>query len=81
MILVDIQIPVLNGVYDFELDEEAKMNEVLEEILCLAAQKENISLNEEEHMQLFALRQESLLDKNGTLKGQQVESGDRLILI
>jgi len=81
MILVDIQIPELERIYDFELDEEARLQEVLEEILCLTARKENISLKDTGHMQLFALRQESLLDKGGTLKGQGVEAGDRLILI
>ena len=33
MILVDIQVPVLDKIYDFELDEEASADIVLEEIL------------------------------------------------
>lgn len=81
MILVDIQIPVLAEIYDFALDEEARISEVLEEILEVTARKENISVEDEERMQLFALRQESLLDKNGSLREQGVEAGDRLVLI
>mgnify|MGYP002509776040 CR=1 FL=1 len=81
MILVDIQSPVMDQVYEFELDEETKIREILKEIVLLIAQKEKVSRKEEEGMQLYALRRESLLDKEGTLKGQGVEAGDRLILI
>ena len=81
MILVDIYIPVLERNCDFELDEEAIIDEVLDEILRLLARKESVALKGEKQMQLFALRQENLLDKGGTLKGQGVEAGDRLILL
>jgi len=76
MILVDIQSPVMDQVYEFELDEE-----ILKEIVLLIGQKEKVSLKEEEGMQLYALRRESLLDKERTLKEQGVEAGDRLFLI
>ena len=81
MILVDVQCPVLNEVYDFELEEEDEIEEVLKEMLSLIVRKEKITLKDWGNIQLFALRQESLLDKKGTLKGQGVEAGDRLILL
>lgn len=81
MILVDIQSPVMDQVYEFELDEEAGTEEILKEIVLLIGQKEKVSLKEEEGMQLYALRRESLLDKERTLKEQGVEAGDRLFLI
>lgn len=81
MILVDIHIPLLNETCDFELDEEAEICQVLKEVLCIIARKENLSLRDEEHMQLFALEQEDLLDKRGTIKEQGVKAGDRLVLI
>ena len=81
MILVDIQSPVMDQVYEFELDEEARAEEILKEIVLLIGQKEKVSLKEEEGMQLYALRRESLLDKERTLKEQGVEAGDRLFLI
>ena len=68
MILVDIQSPVMDQVYEFELDEEARAEEILKEIVLLIGQKEKVSLKEEEGMQLYALRRESLLDKERTLK-------------
>ena len=37
MILVDIQVPVLDKIFDFELDEEACADAVLEEIQELIA--------------------------------------------
>ncbi len=81
MILVDVHSPVLDEVYDFELEEESRVEELLREILALIGQKEKTALKDSGNMQLFALRQESLLDKKGTLKGQGVEAGDRLILL
>lgn len=81
MILVDVLSPVLDEVYDFELEEEAGIEEVLEEMLALIGRKEKVILQDGGNMQLYALRQESLLDKRGTLKGQGVEAGDRLILL
>lgn len=81
MILVDVLSPVLDEVYDFELEEEAGIEEILEEMLSLIGRKEKITLQDGKNMQLYALRQESLLDKKGTLKGQGVEAGDRLILL
>lgn len=81
MILVDVQSPVLGEIYDFELEEEVEIEELLKEMLSLIVRKEGIALRDGSGMQLYALRQESLLDKRGTLKGQGVEAGDRLILL
>lgn len=81
MILVDVQSPVLGEIYDFELEEEVEIEELLKEMLSLIVRKEGIALRDGSGMQLYALRQESLLDKKGTLKGQGVETGDRLILL
>lgn len=81
MILVDVQSPVLGEIYDFELEEEVEIEELLKEMLSLIVRKEGIALRDGSGMQLYALRQESLLDKKGTLKGQGVEAGDRLILL
>lgn len=81
MILVDVQSPVLDRIYDFELEEETAIEEILEEMLSVIVRKERTALRDGGKMQLYALRQGSLLDKKGTLKGQGVEAGDRLILL
>lgn len=81
MILVDIQVPLLDEVYDFELDEETQVWELLGEITALIARKEGILLKEEGNLRLYAIRQDGLLDKNASLRQQAVEAGDRLVLI
>lgn len=81
MILVDIQVPLLDEVYDFELDEETQVWELLGEITALIARKEGILLKEEGNLRLYAMRQDRLLDKNASLRQQAVEAGDRLVLI
>lgn len=81
MILVDIQVPVLDKVYDFELDEETKVEMVLKEILALITQKEGITCEEPEKMCLYVLGQEGILPGDATLRQQGVSDGDRLLLI
>ncbi len=81
MILVDIQVPVLDEVYDFELDEEVKIKEALGEITALIAAKERISIKDGDNLQLYALREDMLLDREASLRQQAVRDGDRLVLI
>ena len=79
--LVDIQVPVLDEVYDFELDEEVKIKEALGEITALIAAKERISIKDGDNLQLYALREDMLLDREASLRQQAVRDGDRLVLI
>ncbi len=79
MILVDVQVPALDRAYDFELDEESKNGRLAEEIAALIAAREKIPKSGA--MNLYGVRQEALLRRDETLKGQGVGDGDRLILI
>ncbi len=81
MILVDIQVPMLDRVYDFELDEELKAGDLLEDILMLVIKEEKCSQSKSAGMALYAVRQERLLNQEKTLQYQGVRDGDRLILI
>lgn len=81
MILVDIQIPMLDKVLDFELDEESEAGKLIEDISFLAAQQDHLVCRNVENMCLYALRQEAILEKNRSLKEQGINAGDRLILI
>ena len=40
MIIVDINVFILDKLYDFELNEDAKVREVIEEIVHMVEQKE-----------------------------------------
>ena len=81
MILVDIQVPMLDRVYDFELDEELKAGDLLEDILMLIIREEECSQSKRAGMALYAVRQERILNQEKTLQYQGVRDGDRLILI
>lgn len=81
MILVDLQAPVFDRIYDFELDEQLKTGELLKDILILIGEEEACGQSQEEKMALYAVRQERILDPRRTLQQQGVRDGDRLILI
>ncbi|MDE7444938.1 MAG: EsaB/YukD family protein [Lachnospiraceae bacterium] len=78
---MDIQVPMLDRVYDFELDEELKAGDLLEDILMLVIKEEKCSQSKSAGMALYAVRQERLLNQEKTLQYQGVRDGDRLILI
>lgn len=80
MILVDIQTPALDKIYDFELDGEQQTGRVLEEIIALILQRENLAGEPEGKLRLYAMRQEKILSEKETLEQQGVEDGDRLVL-
>ena len=80
MILVDIQIPMLDKIFDFELDEESEAGALIEDIAELIAQQEHLSCKNNENMCLYVLGQEGILEKGKSLKQQGVRAGDRLIL-
>lgn len=80
MILVDIQIPMLDQVFDFELDEEMETGKVIEDISLLAAKQEHLICKNSKDMCLYVLGQEKILARNQSLRGQGVRAGDRLIL-
>lgn len=80
MILVDVQVPALDKVFDFELDEEVKIKSLLDEIPELIAKKQKKQMHSGEKMYLFALERELLLREELTLKEQGIGNGERLIL-
>ena len=40
MILVDITVPALDNTYDFRLDEDATVAEIMDEVVSMICQKE-----------------------------------------
>ncbi len=81
MILVDVQIPAMDRVYDFELDEELTAKVAMQDIQMLVSKLEKVSERGKEDSYLYSLRQDSILKREETLKQQGVRDGDRLILI
>lgn len=81
MILVDIHVPMLDRVYDFELDEEAEVERLIEDILVLIMEQEQLSCKNNKDMCLYALGCETMLEPEKSLKQQGVCAGEQLILI
>lgn len=81
MILVDIHVPMLDRVYDFELDEESKVERLIEDILVLITQQEQLTCKNNKDIYLYALGREKVLEAGKSLKQQGVCAGERLILI
>ncbi len=82
MILVDVQVPAMDRVYDFELDEELTAGILVRDIEALVAKQEKAAKGKEGgDRYLYSLRQDGILRQEETLKQQGVHDGDRLILI
>lgn len=81
MIMVDVQVPVLNKVYDFELDEEMPAGELVRKVTEIISEKEKMGYDPEDKMYLYAMRNEKILNESHSLKQQGVRGGERLVLI
>lgn len=82
MILVDVFVPSLNNNYEFQLDENVRIELVIEEITEMICQKEHCSITGNKN-ELFLCRcqGESVLSRNSTLAQNQITDGGRLILV
>lgn len=82
MILVDVFVPSVNKVYDFQLSETASIYTVIEEISEMIGQKERSELaGDVEKLQLCDKRKQCILEKNKTLAECGVITGQTLILV
>ena len=82
MILVDIYAPGANQTYDFNLDENVKIEFLLEEISGMICQKEHCTLNGSvKELLLVSQNQKKILNSDLTLAHYQIAQGDRLLLI
>ena len=45
MIIVNVHIPALEKIYDFSVEEKARISDLIEELVELVAQKESISFS------------------------------------
>lgn len=80
MILVDIEVLAQNKRYDFKLDENVYIADILEElweILTLGKQ----SLKETDSLMLCSFEKRQILNNYQTLKQNGIGNGDCLILL
>ncbi len=82
MILVDIYIPSMDGSYDFMLDENVPVGQVIAEISEMVSKKVNGKpLEKREGFMMCSMDQRKTLDKNQTLYGNGIRDGNRLMLV
>lgn len=84
MITVDIYIPVINETYDFQLDENAGIQYIIDEIVEILAKKTGASnANRDERYPYFLCRtdKKQVLDIRKTLSECEIRNGSRLMLV
>ena len=82
MIIVDVNVFILDKLYDFELNEEAKVREVIEEIVHLVEQKEKTAFTGDiSDMVLVDNFRRDILNPDYTLAQQGIDSGWNLSLV
>ena len=82
MIIVDVNVFILDKLYDFELNEEAKVREVIEEIGHLVEQKEKTAFTGDiGDMVLVDNFRKDILNPDYTLAQQGIDSGWNLSLV
>ena len=81
MILVDVHALQLEEVYDFEVDEDKTVDELLGDIVSLICKKENKKQKKEGNYYLYALNKECILRGALSFREQGIRSGERLVLV
>lgn len=82
MIIVDVNVVILDKFYDFELNEDVKIKEVIEEIVHMIEQKERTGFTGDiSDLILFDRRNRRVLNSDYSLAQQGIVSGGSLSLI
>lgn len=82
MIVVNVNVPALEKVYNFSLEERAKVSDLIEELVELIAQKEHIQFSGNlDGMVLCAVESGTQCDWNRCLNDYGIHSGAELVLV
>lgn len=82
MILVDIYVPVLDKTYDFSLDENARVEDVTEEVIEVICQQEKCELlGAPSDLILCQIDRHRILGRDSTLRENGIGAGDCLTLL
>lgn len=80
MIMIDVLVPPLDRIFDFEVDETVDGRTLRTKIEKLIEMKEKVRFSLEKR-ELFLYRIGDFLNETETLNSQDIRNGDRLILI
>lgn len=82
MILVDMEVASLNRHYQFSLDENAPVTEVISEVRDIICQKEQCQLiGDPDTLSLCSKEQQNILRPDSSLSAQGIQNADRLLLV
>ncbi len=82
MILVDVYLPVVDRVYDFNLDESKPIGMMIVDIVDMICQKEQWQPPKNmAGMALWVIDEKRKLPGNSTLAANRIVSGMRLMLV
>ena len=82
MILVDIYVPSVNNVYDFQLDEQTPIGTLIEEVAELIEQKEQCKVvGRVEDLMLCRKQDKAIFPWSKTLEECNVQTGSSLLLV
>lgn len=82
MIVVNVNVPALEKVYNFSVEEKARVGELMEELVELIMQKECVPFGGElDQMVLCSTDNQVLCDKNMCLNDYGICGGAELVLV
>ncbi len=82
MILVDIYVPAVDKTYDFELNENVRIDTVIEELSEMVGQKERSALKGRvDELVLCDKNSERILNRDDSLSSAGITNGGSLILV
>jgi len=82
MIIVNVHVPALEKVYNFSVEEKAKISDLIEEVVELIVQKESIPFGGSlDKMTLCSIENGKQCDKSKCLADYGVCGGSELILV
>lgn len=82
MILVDIYVPSVDQIYNFNLSEDIGISAIINEIVDMISQKEQTKLyGRQEKLNLYSIKDKRILPKVNTLSDCNIMTGGSLMLI
>lgn len=82
MIMADVYVPSIGRRYDFSLDEQAVIAQLIPEIAEVICQKENCSLGgDPEGLLLCLMDTHQILDSSKCLSSYRIGNGSSLLLV
>lgn len=81
MIEVDIMVTALNKKYDFLLDENATVANIIEEVVEMVCQHERKTVEDAAGFELCFPEKKIIFDQQATLEDYSIENGALLLLV